>query len=60
MAFQLRKVADIGSSTPWVARLWIGVLNIRDSVFNETNRGTFDDKYAPIVENLLERYMRSP
>lgn len=56
MGFQVRKVADIGSSTPWVARLWIGVINVRDSVFNEATRGNFDNKYAPILDNLLECY----
>jgi hypothetical protein len=56
MAFQLRKFADIGTSTPWVARAWLQVLAIRQTVFTGFERDAFDEKYAPIFENLMECY----
>lgn len=56
MAFQVRKIADVGSSTPWIARLWVGMAQIRDQVLEETQRTKFDNKYMPILENLFECY----
>lgn len=49
----LQKVGDEGSSSPFVARLMIGVLGIRDSVYdNKFGREHFDKLYDPVLSGL--------
>ena len=56
MVFQIRKIRDIGTSEPWVARLWFGMLKFRDAVYTGDERLAFDEKYAPVLDNLYECY----
>ncbi len=56
MVFQVRKVADIGSSTPWIARLWIGMAKIRDALLDEREHTKFDNRYGPVLDNCFECY----
>jgi hypothetical protein len=56
MPFHIRKVLDFGTTEPWVARLWLGIFQFRDFVDTGTKRLAFDQKYAPILDNLYECY----
>jgi hypothetical protein len=49
----MQKVGDEGSSSPFVARLMFGVLEIRDSVYdNKARREHFDKLYDPVLSGL--------
>lgn len=49
----MQKVGDEGSSSPFVARLMIGILGIRDSVYdNKAGRNHFDELYDPVLSGL--------
>jgi len=56
--FQVKKVADEGSSSPFVARLFLGLLGFRDSLHllavegqhREQMRDHFDRKFKPMFE----------
>src|ERR1700730_6661269 len=57
MPFHISKIADFGTSEPWVARLWYGILKFRDLVYpTESERLAFDEKYGPVLDNLHECY----
>ena len=56
MPFHIRKVLDFGTTEPWVARLWLGIFQFRDFVYTGTKRLAFDQKYAPVLNNLYECY----
>jgi hypothetical protein len=49
----IQKVADEGSSSPFMARLMIGVLRLRDNVFDPTNRDDFDKPYDFVLKSLF-------
>jgi hypothetical protein len=49
----IQKVADEGSSSPFMARLMIGVLRLRDNVFDATNRDDFDKPYDFVLKSLF-------
>lgn len=49
----VQKVGDEGSNSPFVARLMIGVMGIRDAVYdNKARRDHFDDLYDPVLSGL--------
>lgn len=58
--FQLKKISDEGTSEPFIARLWIGVPELRDHALNsywsgtdlEKHREEFDTKYEPVFTAL--------
>ena len=56
MPFHIHNVLDFGTTEPWVARLWLGIFQFRDFVDTGTKRLAFDQKYAPILDNLYECY----
>lgn len=46
--------SDEGASSPYMARLFIGILQLRDSGFNEiSNKKDFDDLYHPILMKFI-------
>lgn len=49
----VQKVADEGSSSPLMARLMIGMLRLRDNVFDHTNRDPFDTPYDLVLKSLF-------
>jgi DNA replication protein DnaC len=49
----VQKVADEGSSSPLMARLMIGMLRLRDNVFDHTNRDPFDNAYDFVLKSLF-------
>ena len=49
----IQKIADEGSSSPLMARLMIGVLRLRDTVFDHTNRDAFDKPYDFVLKSLF-------
>jgi hypothetical protein len=49
----VQKVADEGSSSPLMARLMIGMLRLRDNVFDHTNRDPFDKAYDFVLKSLF-------
>jgi hypothetical protein len=51
----VQKIDDEGTSTPFVARLMLGVMQIRDVVHDDTDsRLRFDELYEPILSGLRE------
>jgi hypothetical protein len=58
MQFQIQKVRDEGSSEPFIARLWLGILEIRDQVLQfgsddpASARNAFDRDYQPVLDAL--------
>jgi hypothetical protein len=49
----MQKVGDEGSSSPFVARLMIGVMEIRDAVYDDkAGRDHFDELYDPVLSAL--------
>jgi hypothetical protein len=52
--FVIKKFADEGSSTPFVARICMGILRLRDAVFPDVvSREPFDKGYEFVMMNLL-------
>lgn len=52
--FVLQKMMDEGSSSPFIARLYLGILRLRDVVFPDyAKRDIFDKPYEPVMEALL-------
>ena len=51
----IQKVADEGSSSPLMARLMIGMLDLRDTVLDHTNRDAFDKPYGLRPEVAFQR-----
>ena len=49
----IRKVADEGTSSPFIARLMSGILHLRDMVFNSTDRVAFDMSYDFMLKSLF-------
>lgn len=49
----VQKVADEGSSSPFMARLMIGMLRLRDTVFDSPDRDTFDKPYDFVLKSLF-------
>lgn len=55
MSFVKRPVANFGTAEPWVARAWLGVLEIQRFAFLKEEDGKlFTEKYASVIENLHE------
>ena len=51
----ISKIADEGSSSPFMARLFIGVLQFRDQVsFNKKDRDAFDKAYKSTLNALSD------
>lgn len=58
----VRKISDIGTSEPWSARMWFGILQIRDHALKagekrgeaecEGKSKVFDRLYRPLLDNL--------
>ncbi len=48
----LQKIGDEGSSSPFIARLMLGVTRIRDAVYDDKNRLHFDKLYDPVLSGL--------
>lgn len=46
------KIADEGSSTPFMARLFMGVMMLRDRVFVGKDRDAFDKPYESALTSL--------
>ena len=52
--FLVQKMMDEGSSSPFIARLYLGILRLRDVVFPDySKRDIFDKRYEPVMEALL-------
>ncbi len=53
--FVVQKFADEGSSSPFMARLFLGILQLRDAVFpqQDPSREQFDKAYEFVVMTLL-------
>jgi hypothetical protein len=49
----VQKVADEGSSSPFMARLMIGMLRLRDIVFDPADRDAFDKPYDFVLKSLF-------
>lgn len=50
----ISKYADEGTSSPFMARLFLGILRLREVVFNDnTKREEFDKVYQFVVETLM-------
>ena len=50
----IQKFADEGSSSPFIARLFMGILRLRDAVFpNSTDCDRFDKSYNVVTSALL-------
>ena len=59
--WQVRKLADEGTSEPYIARLWVGAFELRDMLLQhlarghsdfETRRTHFDERYQPVLNAL--------
>jgi|WetSurMetagenome_2_1015567.scaffolds.fasta_scaffold00054_56 hypothetical protein len=48
----VQKIADEGTTSPFVARLMFGVMRIRDAVYDDKARTHFDNLYEPILSAL--------
>jgi hypothetical protein len=49
----VQKVGDEGSTSPFIARLMIGVMGIRDAVYaDKARREHFDELYDPVLSGL--------
>jgi hypothetical protein len=50
----VQKVADEGSSSPFMARLWIGIVHLRDQVYPDAGaRDRFDKAYDFVLKSLF-------
>ena len=49
----VQKLADEGTSTPFFARIFMGVLRLRDLVYYETARDKFDQHFEFVGSSLL-------
>jgi hypothetical protein len=55
--FEIRKLMDEGSSEPFIARLWIGLLELSESVFGlypdkPARKQKYQELYRPVLENV--------
>jgi len=51
--FVVQKFADEGTTNPFVARLMLGVLQVRESVYKQPNENDrFDELYDPVITGL--------
>jgi hypothetical protein len=48
----VQKLGDEGTSSPFVGRLMLGVMRIRDAVYDDKARLHFDELYEPILSGL--------
>lgn len=48
----VQKIEDEGTSSPFVARLMLGVMRIRDAVYDDKTRLHFDELYDPVLSGL--------
>jgi hypothetical protein len=49
----VQKIGDEGTTSPFVARLMMGVMGLRDAVYDDTaGRNHFDDIYEPVLSGL--------
>ena len=49
----VQKLADEGTSTPFFARIFMGVLRLRDLAYSETARDKFDQHFEFVSSSLL-------
>jgi hypothetical protein len=53
-SWTVKKIADEGSQSPFMARLLIGIFKMRDMAFpRQESRGTFDAAYDGVISPLL-------
>jgi hypothetical protein len=53
-SWTVSKMADEGTSTPFMARLFSGIMRLRDSVYEEgTSKGEFDKPYEVVLMTIL-------
>lgn len=48
----MQKIGDEGTNSPFVARLMLGVMQIRDAVYDDNARPHFDKLYGPVLSGL--------
>lgn len=48
----VQKIGDEGTTSPFVARLMLGVMRIRDAVYDDKTRQHFDELYDPVLSGL--------
>lgn len=48
----VQKIGDEGTTSPFVARLMLGVMRIRDAVYDDKARVHFDNLYEPVLSAL--------
>ncbi len=56
--YQVKKISDEGTSSPFIARFFVGIIELRDQLFlmeippgeQDSVRNRFDDKYKPLLE----------
>ena len=48
----VHKISDEGTSSPYVARLMLSILNFRDIVMDEGFNGRFDARFEPLSQSL--------
>lgn len=48
----VQKVGDEGTSTPFIGRLMLGLLTLRDGVYDESTRERFDGPYQVVTTSL--------
>ena len=59
MKLRIQKISDEGSHVPFVARIWMGLCNLRDDFLQSANialdsgRKIFDDGYKPVLDSLV-------
>ena len=52
--FVVQKMTDEGASSPFIARLFMGIMRLRDVVFpNNASRLLFDKSYEPLMGSLF-------
>jgi hypothetical protein len=49
----IQKFADEGTKSPFMARIFLGILQLRDSVFSNEKRELFDKTYDSVLNNIL-------
>jgi glutathione reductase (NADPH) len=58
MEFRIQKVRDEGTAEPFIARLWLGLMELRDQALQgassdlEQARRAFDDAFWPVLDAL--------
>ncbi len=48
----VQKIGDEGTTSPFIARMMLGVMRIRDAVYDDRTRKHFDELYEPVLAGL--------